>query len=368
VKVLIAGGGTGGHVFPGLALADRLQADHGASVEFAGASSGPEATLVPRAGYPFHPVEAAPLYREVSRRAIRAPFVALRSVRACRRLLEGVDVVVGVGGYVSVPPGLAARRAHVPLVLHEQNAVPSLANRLLARRAAAVGLTFEDARGRLPRKVSTTLTGNPVRTTILDVRRRRAELAAEARETFGLAEDRTTVVVFGGSQGALHLDETIAEALLHLGARVDLQLLVLTGSEHEHVMAGSASADMALRVHVLPFLDRMELAYAVADLAVTRAGATSIAEMTVCSVPMILVPYPYATENHQEANARELERCGAAEVQLDAELSPDGLAHRILAIVDDDERRAAMAAASGAWGRPDADVRLASLVMEAAGR
>jgi UDP-N-acetylglucosamine--N-acetylmuramyl-(pentapeptide) pyrophosphoryl-undecaprenol N-acetylglucosamine transferase len=367
VKVLIAGGGTGGHVFPGIALADRLHADHGVSVEFAGAPSGPEATLVPNAGYPFHAVEAAPLYREASRRALRAPFVALRSVRACRRLLEGVDVVVGVGGYVSVPPGLAARRARVPLVLHEQNAIPSLANRLLARRARAVGLTFEDARDRFSRHAPATLTGNPVRTTILEVPPRRAELVAEAREAFGLAADRTTVIVFGGSQGALHLDETIAKAFLVLGARVDLQLLVLTGPEHVHVVAGPANADMALRVHVLPYLDRMELAYAVADLAVTRAGATSIAEMTVCGVPMILVPYPYATENHQEANARELERCGAAEVQLDADLSPDGLAHRILAIVDDQERRAAMAAASRAWGKPDADVRLAALVMEAAG-
>jgi UDP-N-acetylglucosamine--N-acetylmuramyl-(pentapeptide) pyrophosphoryl-undecaprenol N-acetylglucosamine transferase len=367
VKVLIAGGGTGGHVYPGIALADRLQADHGASVEFAGASSGPEATLVPKAGYAFHPVEAAPMYREASRRAIRAPFVALRSVRACRPLLEGVDVVVGVGGYVSVPPGLAARRAHVPLVLHEQNAVPSLANRLLARRARAVGLTFEDARDRFPRRVSAVLTGNPVRTAILDVGPRRAELVAEARETFGLAQDRTTVVVFGGSQGALHLDETIAEALRLLEARVDLQLLVLTGPEHEPVVAGPAAAEMSLRVHVLPYLDRMELAYAVADLAVTRAGATSIAEMTVCGVPMILVPYPYATENHQEANARELERCGAAEVLLDAELSAEGLAHRILALVDDDERRAAMSVASRAWGRPDADERLATLVIEAAG-
>ena len=365
MKVLIAGGGTGGHVFPGLALADRLRADHDASVEFAGAASGPEATLVPKAGYPFHPVEAAPLYREVSRRAARAPFVAWRSVRACRPLLDEVDVVVGLGGYVSVPPGLAARRAHVPLVVHEQNAVPSLSNRILARRASHVGLTFEDARARLPRKVDATVTGNPVRAAILDVAPRRDELAAEARAAFGFAEDRTTVMVFGGSQGALHLDETIAESFRYLGPRADLQLLVLTGADHEQVVAGPAQADMPLRVHVCRFLDRMELAYAVADLAVSRAGASNIAELTVCGVPMILVPYPYATENHQEANARELERLGAADVQLDADLSPEGLAEHILAIVDDDPRRASMAAASHAWGRPDADARLATLVVEA---
>lgn len=365
MKVIVAGGGTGGHVYPGLALADRLRSDHGAAVEFIGSPSGPEAQLVPDAGYPFHPVDAAPLYREVSRRAARAPFVALRSVRASRPFLVGADVVVGVGGYVSVPPGLAARRAHVPLVLHEQNAVPSLSNRLLARRAVAVGLTFEDARERMPGRAPATLTGNPVRASILSVPARRAELAAEARSAFGFDPQLTTVVVFGGSQGALHLDETIAGALPLLADRHDLQFLVLTGADHAKVVAGPAAGG-APRTHVLPFLDRMELAYAVADLAVTRSGATSIAEMTVCGIPMLLVPYPFATENHQEANARELERTGAAAVELDTDLTAEGLANRITVLVDERERRGAMATASRAWGRPDADVALAELVVGAA--
>jgi UDP-N-acetylglucosamine--N-acetylmuramyl-(pentapeptide) pyrophosphoryl-undecaprenol N-acetylglucosamine transferase len=367
VKVLIAGGGTGGHVFPGLALADRLRDHHGAVVSFAGSPSGPEARLVPAAGYPFHPVEAAPLYREVSRRAARAPFVALRSVRASRPIVAEADVVVGVGGYVSVPPGLAARRAKVPLVIHEQNAIPSLSNRLLARRAIAVGLTFEDARDHLPGRAAATVTGDPVRAPILAVPSHRADLAAEARAAFDLEEGRTTVVVFGGSQGALHLDEALAGALPALADRGDLQVLVLTGPEHEDVVR-PLGGETPLRVRVLPFLDRMELAYALADLAVTRAGATSIAEMTVCGVPMILVPYPHATENHQEANARALERAGAADVELDRDLSPQGLARRILDGVDERDRRAAMAAASAAWGKPDADRRLADLVVGAVGR
>lgn len=368
MKVVIAGGGTGGHVFPGLALADRLCEDHDASVSFIGAPDGPEARLVPEAGYPFHEVEAVPLYREVSRRAARAPFVAMRSVRRARSLLAGADALVCVGGYASVPAGLAARRAHVPLVLHEQNAIPSLANRLLARRATAVGITFEDARGRMPGKAPTTLTGNPVRRQILEVGSRREALAAEALEAFNFEAGRTTIVAFGGSQGALHLDETMAAALPALFGRHDLQLLVLTGPEHLPVVAGPAGAAVATRVHVMPFLDRMELAYAIADLAVTRSGATSIAEMTVCGIPMILVPYPHATENHQEANARELERLGAAEVVLDAELTPDVLGSRILLHVDDRARRGRMAAASASWGRPDADQRLAALVARAAGR
>lgn len=363
MRAVIAGGGTGGHVFPGLALADRLTNDHGVEVSFIGGTSGPEARLVPAAGYSFHPIQAAPLYREMSRRAARAPFVAIRSMRASRRLLEGADVLVGVGGYVSVPPGLAARGARVPIVLHEQNAIPSLANRLLARRAAAIGLTFDDARARFPRTVPATLTGNPVRRPILQARTHRPALATEAWGRFGLEPGRTTVVMFGGSQGALHLDEALAGAVPFLADRGDLQLLAMAGPEHVGVMALAAGARMALRLHVLPFLDRMELAYAIADLAVTRAGASSIAEMTVCGLPMILVPYPFATENHQEANARELERAGAAQVVLDADLAAEDLARRILNLVDDGALRATMAAASAAWGTPDADVRLADLVV-----
>jgi UDP-N-acetylglucosamine--N-acetylmuramyl-(pentapeptide) pyrophosphoryl-undecaprenol N-acetylglucosamine transferase len=366
VKVVIAGGGTGGHVFPGIALADRLRGDHGAAVEFIGSPSGPESTLVPDAGYEFHPVDAAPLYREFSLRAARAPFVALRSVRSSRPFLRDAAALVGVGGYVSVPPGLAARRARVPLILHEQNAVPSLANRLLARRAAAIALTFSDAREHLPHRLAATLTGDPVRAAILDVPSKREALAEEARATFGFESDRTTVVVFGGSQGALHLDETIAAAIPILAGRGDVQLLVLTGPDHVAVVDQAARIPMHLRVHVLPFLDHMESAYALADLAVTRAGATSIAEMAVCGVPMILVPYPYATENHQEANAGEMVRVGAADLVADRDLSPEGLARRILELVDDRDRRARMAAASAGWGKPAAAADLASLVVRTA--
>jgi UDP-N-acetylglucosamine--N-acetylmuramyl-(pentapeptide) pyrophosphoryl-undecaprenol N-acetylglucosamine transferase len=370
MKVMIAGGGTGGHVFPGLALADRLVKDHGAEVAFIGAPTGVEARLVPEAGYGFHPIEAAPLYREMSLRAARAPFVALRSVRASRPLLVDADVVVGVGGYVSVPPGLACRRAKVPLVLHEQNAVPSLSNRVLARRARSIALTFEDARERFSGSAAIDVTGDPVRTPILEVPLRRDELAAEARLAFDLDEDRTTVVLFGGSQGALHLDECVAGALPMFAGRGSLQLLVITGPEHGGVVTASKAADEdeGVKVRVLPFLERMELAYAVADVAVTRAGATSIAEMTVCGVPMVLVPYPHATENHQEANARELERVGAAEVELDADLTPRALVQRIVEIVDDAGRRARMAEAATRWGKPDADARLAELVAEVAAR
>jgi UDP-N-acetylglucosamine--N-acetylmuramyl-(pentapeptide) pyrophosphoryl-undecaprenol N-acetylglucosamine transferase len=366
MKLVIAGGGTAGHVFPALALADRLVRDHGATVSFIGASTGQEASLVPEAGYRFDGVDAVPLYRELSWRAANAPLVALRSVPACRRLLAGADGLVGMGGYASVPAGIAARVGRIPLVLHEQNAVPSLANRLLAHGASAVGSTFADARSRFPSHVRFTVTGNPVRSRVLGVPSDRKRLADEAWPVFGFEPGRTTILVTGGSQGALHLDQVVAAALPRLAGRQDLQMLVLTGPAHAGVLG--AVANGRIRVRAVPFLERMELAYAIADLCVSRAGAATISELAVCGVPMVLIPYPHATERHQDANAAELVRAGAASVVPDGELSPGRLVDGILDLVHDADRRRAMAAAAMAWARPDADTRLARLVVQAVSR
>jgi UDP-N-acetylglucosamine--N-acetylmuramyl-(pentapeptide) pyrophosphoryl-undecaprenol N-acetylglucosamine transferase len=365
MKVVIAGGGTAGHVFPAIALAQQL-ADDGHEVTFLGTAAGLEARLVPEAGFAFTPIRAAPLSRRPSMATLTAPAVALRSVRECRPLVAAADVVVGMGGYVSAPPVLAARREGRPVILHEQNAVPGLANKLLSRRARVVALSFEDAAGRMPRGVRTVLTGNPVRRRILEVPDHRERLKKEATGELGLEEGRITALVFGGSLGALHVNRAIAASIDHLRHRGDLQLLVITGPAHVDVVAGRAQQPMPLRVRVLPFLDRMELAYAAADAVVARAGATTIAEVAVCGLASLLIPYPHATANHQEANARELGRAGAAEVLMDADLRADDLASRILRLADDGARRLEMAARAAAWATPDASVRLAALVTDAA--
>ena len=365
MKIVIAGGGTAGHVFPAVALAQELAAG-GHHVVFLGTEEGLEARLLPEAGFDFTPIGAAPLARRLSVATMRAPVTALRSVRACRPLVADADAVVGMGGYVSVPPVLAARREHRPIVLHEQNAVPGLATRLLARGAGAVALSFADAAARLPRRVRTVVTGNPVRERILAVPASRDALRTEAMAALDLEDGRTTVVVFGGSLGALHIDRVVAGTIEHLRERDDLQLLVLTGPRHLEVVRGPASRSMPLRVRPLPFLDRMELAYAAADAVVARAGATSIAELTVCGLASLLIPYPHATANHQDANARELERAGAAEVLADADLRVDDLAARITRLADEPDRRRAMGECAAAWARPDAAARLAELVVDVA--
>jgi len=366
VRVVVAGGGTAGHVFPALALAHTLAAEHGADVRFLGTATGLESRLVPAAGYPFTAVEAKPLERRLSLRSLAAPVTAVRSIGACGPVVRGADVVVGVGGYVSVPAVLAAWRAKRPVVLHEQNAVPGLANRLLARRADVACVSFAESAALLPRRTPTVVTGNPVRREILAVPADRDALASAATNELDLDAARRTVLIFGGSQGALRIDRAVSGAMELLRDRADLQLLVLTGAAHLADVAAAARRMPQLLVKAIPFLQRMELAYAAADVVVARAGASTIAEVTVCGLPSILVPYPHATANHQEANARAVERAGASTIVPDRVLTPELLARRMTALLDDEPRLARMGECASAWSRPDATAALAEQVVGAA--
>ena len=365
MRVLLAGGGTAGHVFPAIALA-REVVSMGHDVRFVGTSAGQEAGLVSEAGFELVVVEARPFERRVSLRAVTAPIAAVRSVKACRPLVEAADVVVGMGGYVSVPVVLAALRSKRPVVLHEQNAVPGLANRAFARPARRVALAFAEARRALPRRARTVLTGNPVRAEILAVPTDRERLAKEARTELELDEGKRTIVVFGGSQGALHVNRAFAEAL-RVWDRSDLQVVLLTGPAHVEAVRASLPAGGTVTVRVQGFLERMELAYAVADAVVARAGATTIAEIAVSGLPSLLVPYPYATGRHQEANARALQRAGAATMVLDDELDGCVLADRIEWLLSDDHRLRSMGERARAWSKPDAANALARTVLAAGG-
>jgi len=362
-RVLIAGGGTAGHVFPGLALAGTL-AGRGHDVAFVGTSRGLEGTLVPAAGFEFHPVEARPLVRRVSLAAVRAPFVAVAAVNECRRIVQHADVLVGMGGYVSVSSILAAQRERVPVVLHEQNAVPGLANGWLSRISAAVALSFADAARMFPRRRRLVVTGNPVRQEILRVPEERGALRVAGNRALGLEDGRRTIVIFGGSQGALHIDQAAAGACRILAGRSDLQVVLISGPAHQEAIRRGLPTDAGILVRLFGYVERMDLAYAGADLIVGRAGATSIAEISVCGLPALLIPYPYATRQHQEANARAFQRAGGASVMLDDQLSAESLARRIENLIDRAERLKAMSDRSAAFGRPDAADRLADLVVD----
>jgi UDP-N-acetylglucosamine--N-acetylmuramyl-(pentapeptide) pyrophosphoryl-undecaprenol N-acetylglucosamine transferase len=280
--------------------------------------------------------------------------------------VSGADVVVSVGGFASAPAALAARRTRRPLVLVEPNTVPGLVNKVAARWAVAVATTFDAAASRLPAGVRVERTGNPIRPEIVAVPAHRERLRTEACAAWDLDPDRTTVLFVGGSQGARHIDEAIAGALPSLADRGDLQLLVSTGPDHVSLVTDAIDAEAAVRVRALGFIERMDRALAIADLAVSRSGA-SVAELTACGLPTILVPYPYATEDHQLANAEELVSAGASRLIRDADLSPSVLRDAMLTLVDDAPTRRSMAAAASAWARPDAAQRIAGLAIEVAG-
>jgi UDP-N-acetylglucosamine--N-acetylmuramyl-(pentapeptide) pyrophosphoryl-undecaprenol N-acetylglucosamine transferase len=365
MRVVMSGGGTAGHVFPALAVAERLR-EAGHEVRFVGSSAGQEATLVPAAGFAFVPVRVASAQVRISPRAVRAVGMTVRAARGLRPLVRSADVVVGIGGYASAPAILAARRTRTPIVLIEPNAVPGVVNRLAARWARAIATTFEATASRLTTTGIVRRTGNPVRREIVAAASARDEHRDDAVAAFALDGARRTVVVLGGSQGAQQLDRLVAGAIGGLAGRTDLQLLVAAGPGKVAEVAPAAAAADGVLVRVEAFIDRVDLALALADVAVARAGSGTISELAVCGVPSILVPYPFATEQHQLANAREVEAAGGAELRPEDALTPAALAAGIAALVGDDRRLASMRSAMHGWAIADADRRIAGLVEEVA--
>jgi UDP-N-acetylglucosamine--N-acetylmuramyl-(pentapeptide) pyrophosphoryl-undecaprenol N-acetylglucosamine transferase len=373
LKLLVAAGGTGGHVFPGLALARTIvQHDPEATVRFAGTTRGIETRAVPEAGFALDLLPILPLSRRLAKETVLAPFAAVNGTLAARRLLRRhrFDVVCGMGGYVTLPVAVAARLEGVPVVLHEQNAVPGIANRLAARVARRIALGVDAAAGAFPPD-RTVVTGNPVRPEL--ARLDRAALHDEAVAAFGLDPARATLFVFGGSQGSRRINQAVVAATT--AAWPDpaaVQVLHACGRRDEaDVRAAWATADpdgRGLLVRVVPFVDRMDLAYAAADLALTRAGAITVAELTAAGVPAVMVPLPHATADHQAANARAVATAGGAVVVDDAALDGPALVAAAAPLLADRGRLAAMAAAMREKGHPAAAEELAALVVEASGR
>jgi UDP-N-acetylglucosamine--N-acetylmuramyl-(pentapeptide) pyrophosphoryl-undecaprenol N-acetylglucosamine transferase len=369
-SVLFAAGGTAGHLFPAIAVARALRAlDAGLEPVFVGAVDRIEARLVPEAGFRFHGIEPVAVPRRLSPRLLRVPTATRRAVRRAMEIAreERAVGVVTFGGYVSYPVARAAERFHLPLVVHEQNAVPGLANRVAARWADRIAVSVPSSALRFRHHERCVVTGNPVRDDIL-----RLDLAAaraEARTRFGLHPERTTLLVFGGSQGARSINRAIIDANARWGD-VDLQILHATGrAAYDQVAtawARTRERHPGPMVSVVDFIDSMADAYAAADIVVCRAGATSIAELTTLGIPSVLIPYPHATADHQTENARSLERVGGAAVIEDRDLDGARLVEVVGPWLADPARREAVATAARAVGRRDAANALARLVRDTA--
>jgi UDP-N-acetylglucosamine--N-acetylmuramyl-(pentapeptide) pyrophosphoryl-undecaprenol N-acetylglucosamine transferase len=354
MKVLIAGGGTGGHVYPGIAVAEEIARTRpGSEVVFVGTRRGLEAQAVPEAGFRIRFTWSRGLPRRAWWRWPAALFSNLVGFLQALGAVAGEkpDVVLGTGGYVSGPVTLAAWILRCPIVLQEQNSVPGLANRWLAQIADEVHLSFVEARSYFRRRDHLKVTGNPIRTHILGGDR------ASALQEFGLSPSRPTVFVFGGSRGAHRVNDAALEAMSRLKGRVNVQFILQTGRE-DFEWARSLVEREELPTRVMPFLRRIHQAYAAADLVVCRSGAMTLAEIAACGTPAILVPYPHAAHNHQVINAVNLVDRGAAAMILDRELTGERLAQEIAHWLADRQALSRMSAHARTFARPDAAERI----------
>ncbi len=368
LKVAIAAGGTAGHINPALALAGEL-AERGHEVCFFGQSTRLEATLVPEAGYAFHPIVVTGFDRHRPWTAVTALARMKGAERAVGRVFaeEGApDVAVGFGAYVEMALLRWCSSHGVPYVLHEQNSVPGLANKLSAKKAARLCLSFPAAErafeGKVGPATQVVMTGNPVRKSVL------AATREAGRAAFGVPAAAEMLLVFGGSLGAQHLNEGVVALKDRLLAQPSLYVVHSTGDKlyDETVAALALTAEERKRWQVVPYISDMGGALAAADLVLSRAGASSIAEIAALAVPSMLVPYPLATENHQATNAHLLSDVGAAVICDDSRIDTEEFSDGLLGLLRDAGRRAEMREAALGLRAGDAAAALADQVEGAA--
>ena len=364
-RLLLAGGGTGGHLMPALALAQALlDAGRGIEPVLVGAERGIEAQVLPRYPFRFHLLPIEPIYRRTWWKNVRWALIAGRVWRAVGRVLDAEQpaIVIGTGGYAAGPVVWRAQRAGIPTALVEENAFPGVTTRWLARRARQVHLGFPEARARLVAGPETEVfvLGNPVRSPAPA-----PALAPGEGDRFavladlGLGPERPTLLVFGGSQGARAINYAVAGAL-ERRLLDGMNVLWGTGEAQAAAFAGYAVPG---RVVVRGFFDPMTTVYRAADLIVARAGAMTLAELCAWGKPSILVPLPTAAADHQTQNALALAAAGAAIHLAEAELTPHTLAERVRSLLGDEERLAALGTSARARGHPDAARNVVSKIL-----
>ncbi|MBI4429182.1 MAG: undecaprenyldiphospho-muramoylpentapeptide beta-N-acetylglucosaminyltransferase [Ignavibacteriales bacterium] len=355
-KILFAGGGTGGHLFPALAIAEEVSTQRpDAEMLFVGTRDKIEARVVPQRGYAFATIWISGFHRRFTLENILFPVKAMTSYFQSLALVKNFrpDVVVGTGGYVCGPILFAAVNRGIPVVVHESNSYPGVTTRLIAHRATKVFTAFGATNRWLKRKDNIELVGTPVRKVLRNVSRN------ASAKFFGLRASRKTVLVFGGSLGAASLNNAVMEMLASFGQK-DIQLIWQTGEKDYPAIERELRKRKPLWVG--PFIDRMECAYGAADLIVCRAGATTVAELTALGKPSVLVPYPHAAADHQTRNAMTLVDAGAATMIADHQVKKE-LGKTILGLLGNERALKRMSAAAKKLGRPGAAKEIAEKVL-----
>lgn len=354
---MLAGGGTGGHLFPALAIADEIRRlEPHARYLFVGTKGKIEARVVPQRGYPFDTIWISGFHRRLTVNNLLFPLKVLVSLFQSFFLIRRFkpDIVIGTGGYVCGPILIIAGFLGIPTVILESNSYPGVTTRMLASRVSRVFIAFEDARKWVQRTDHVVLIGTPTRDALGTID------AKSGREEFGLAPDRTTLLVFGGSLGAASINNAVLAALDVL-LENGIQLIWQTGQgDYERIRSAIGNKSVGW---VGPFIEKMEYAYGAADLVVCRAGATTLAELTKMGKPALLVPYPHAAGDHQTHNARSLADAGAAVMVADRSLAEE-FKPTVLALIKDSGRLERMSIASKKLGKPGAGSEIATAVLE----
>lgn len=363
MKIILSGGGTGGHIYPALAIAREIRNRvPAAQILYVGSKEGMENNIVPREGLDFKSVDISGIDRSSMLKASKSLVKFPRSFFQAWDIIKEFkpDVVVGTGGYVSFPVVLAATFFACKTIIHEQNAVPGLANRNLAKRVDYTLLTFEEAKTYLDAK-RIILTGLPVRKEILEVNRE------QARRNLELQEGRFTLIAFGGSRGARSINKAILE-FLDISKNEDMQLIWISGNldynDIEKELNELKLSKWKSRLKMLPFMYNIEEALAISDLAVCRAGASTLSELAILGLPAILIPYPYAADNHQEKNARALMGKNAVDMVIDEFLDGDTLYKKIQNLKGEQGRLREMSINLQKEARPNALNDIVDIILE----
>lgn len=359
VRIIISGGGTGGHIFPAIAIANAIKKlVPTANILFVGANGRMEMEKVPAAGYPIKGLNISGFQRRLTWKNLAFPFKVIAALRAAGRIVDEFkpDVVVGVGGYASGPLVKAATRRGIPAVLQEQNSYPGITNKILAPKARLICVAYDGMDKFFP-KEKILLTGNPVRQDMVNLTGKRER----GLEEFEFDRTKPVVLVVGGSLGARSINESI-HASLQQFVDAGIQVLWQTGKTYETAAQQAVQSFQGKGMVTRAFISRMDLAYAVADVVVSRAGAISISELCVVQKPVILVPSPYVAEDHQTKNAMALVNRQAAVLVKDVDAAAQ-LAREVIALMADEDLRNKLRGNIAGLGKTDADDKIAGLVL-----
>lgn len=339
MRVIIAAAGTGGHINPGLAIANKIkQEEPDSEIIFIGTERGLEKDLVPRSGYELKTIESYGISRSLSIKNIKRLVKTILSIGEAKKIIKEFkpDIIIGTGGYICISVCKAAQKLKVPYVIHESNVLPGVATKMLAKKASKILLGFKEAKERLDKNAVVAVTGTPTKVKNLHLNSYEIKSKVEA---MGLKTDKPIVLVFGGSQGAESINKSLL-GIIENKVNKNYQIIWATGPKQYEIVKSrliekQINIDNIKGTKVMPYIYDMETVMNISDIIVSRSGAMTVTEIEKLGKPAIFIPYPYAAENHQEYNARALEKAGAAKVILDKELDAEKLNNQIEKLIED---------------------------------